>query len=765
MSAVVGDALTSKTGSHATATRRTLAISLAGIILWLAWVLIGLLTALPTADTGRDFIGRAGTIGCLFASSLVLALLGVRAWLVGVQLAVLVVVTPLVEATTYADSTAGTLLIVLGLTAGVGGRAGAATAVVLFGAAGHTVMSRVYGEALVLNLQDVVLATVLAFAGAAFMGALTTAATALDRAEAANAHQESVLLLRAAELAATTSHQRVLHDDVLGILNLIGEGAGQPERLRSQADAALTEIRRVMGTTAGTTEPGVNLPLRAVRPPESLRQLLDLVSAAAPVEVHVHAPRRLSVDFTDTQAAAVERALSEAIRNSARHAGVTEVGIEVRQDPAGVTLTVFDRGAGIEDGAQEGYGTQHSIRRPVEEIGGTVDITSSRGGTRVVLRVPMLGRSGVLGDAHDLTLAVARPVSWPLTLVGPALGVVWFALALRLAWPDPALVTVACGWLAVTVVTMVRLGRGPLTWRWVVGLTATVLSVQVIAATVLPPGSLLDWRSWTYGFSSVPLVLMAFVVPWRASLPVILGNASIPLLAAAVSPGLSEGVIPLGAVSGAATSPLAAALVGFLLRRQGRRLREQQARRRALDYDREVQRVRESCARRYFRQVEQQVVPWLAGVANGVTQAPDPETSRVARLLAMTVRDDLHAPGALDEHVQAAVADHRLRGGLVELRAGLDAVGADPDAQRVLGGLLKVAGEGSRIIVALQDGTPAHGLRISMVPPPDPVKLRGVAEDEKDRLDINADPFRAVVLLDLSDASRVTRDSRSVSTS
>jgi len=748
MSTSVGLGTTSKS-THAAATRRTLAISLAGILIWLAWVLIGLLTALPTADTGRDVVGRVGTIGALFGASLVLVWLGARPWLPLALLAALMLVTPLTQRTAYADSTAGTLLIVLGLTVGIEGHAGRAIAMVLLGSAGHTIMALTYGDALMLNLQDVVLASVLALAGAAFMGALTGAATALDIAETANVRQEGVVVRRAADLAATTANQRVLHDDVLGILNLIAEGIGQPDRVRRQAEAALAAIREAVGTLDNPGEAGATSPVPVPSPPESLRQLLERVCAAAPLGVRLVAPRRLATELTHGQADALVRALSEAIRNAARHAGVAEVDIEVTPEPAGVTIAVVDLGNGIAPGTSEGYGTRHSIRLPVETIGGVVDISSSPRGTRVALHLPVLAGGDLLVDAHDLTLAAARPVSWSLRLVGPIFGLAWIGMALPLAWPDPALVGLAFGWLGMTGLVIVRLGRGALTWRWVAGLTGAIIGLQVVAATMLPPGSLLDWRSWTYGFSAVPLVLMAFVLPLRASLPVIVGNASVPVLAAAVSPVLSSGVIPLGAVSGAVTSPLAAMLVGWLVRRQGVGLRQEQARRRALDYNRQVQRAREAGARRYFRQVEKQVVPWLAAVASGEKSASDPVTALAARQLAMTVRDDLHAPGVLDEHLQAAVARHRLSGGSVELRAGLDAIGSDARVLGLLAGLLDIADAGGRVIVALQDGDLAHGLRISLVPAPPPSAIEAVIASAEIAVTVNADDYRAVVLLDL----------------
>lgn len=85
----------------------------------------------------------------------------------------------------------------------------------------------------------------------------------------------------------------------------------------------------------------------------------------------------------------------EAVNNSARHAGCSQVSAALAFEKNALQLTVSDNGCGLnvaaEQNGRQGHGIE-SIRRRAAEMGGQIEIISGHGaGTRINLRVP-LGR-------------------------------------------------------------------------------------------------------------------------------------------------------------------------------------------------------------------------------------------------------------------------------------------------------------------------------------------------------------------------------------
>jgi signal transduction histidine kinase len=84
------------------------------------------------------------------------------------------------------------------------------------------------------------------------------------------------------------------------------------------------------------------------------------------------------------QAIHVFRILQEALNNVARHAGVSEVTVELRDEP--LRLRVADGGRGMAPKATPGVGLA-GMRERAAILGGTLRIESD-GGTTIVLEVP-----------------------------------------------------------------------------------------------------------------------------------------------------------------------------------------------------------------------------------------------------------------------------------------------------------------------------------------------------------------------------------------
>jgi ligand-binding sensor domain-containing protein/signal transduction histidine kinase len=78
----------------------------------------------------------------------------------------------------------------------------------------------------------------------------------------------------------------------------------------------------------------------------------------------------------------------EAVHNAARHANCSQVGIEIKMERSGITLTVQDNGTGFDTSSDsDGHGLA-SMRTRAKNLSGTVEVTSGSRGTTITLTVP-----------------------------------------------------------------------------------------------------------------------------------------------------------------------------------------------------------------------------------------------------------------------------------------------------------------------------------------------------------------------------------------
>jgi two-component system NarL family sensor kinase len=90
---------------------------------------------------------------------------------------------------------------------------------------------------------------------------------------------------------------------------------------------------------------------------------------------------------------ALYRIAQEALTNVERHSGATEVSVDLRGHRTGATLRIWDNGRGIpqstqEDGGKGGLGLRNMQER-IEQLDGTLSITSGRHGTVIEAKVPL----------------------------------------------------------------------------------------------------------------------------------------------------------------------------------------------------------------------------------------------------------------------------------------------------------------------------------------------------------------------------------------
>jgi signal transduction histidine kinase len=171
-----------------------------------------------------------------------------------------------------------------------------------------------------------------------------------------------------------------LHDSAIQTLVVLQGRADEPEQVRRLARRQERELRFLLSDMrdGGGT-----------RLADSLRAVANDVEDLHDVRVE-----RVIVGDTDDARItdAVSTAAREALVNAAKHSGESKVHFFAEVTTSTVTVLIRDRGVGfVPDETTEGFGLRSSIRVPIEQAGGSVEIRSGVGrGTAVKLSVPRI---------------------------------------------------------------------------------------------------------------------------------------------------------------------------------------------------------------------------------------------------------------------------------------------------------------------------------------------------------------------------------------
>jgi signal transduction histidine kinase len=211
---------------------------------------------------------------------------------------------------------------------------------------------------------------------------------------------------RAARLAERESLARQIHDSVLQALTLVHKrgrelaagGPVPPDQVAALAEMAAGQERALRALILRDPE-AERSPAGAPGATASLRAALEAVAAAErslPVTVGATGALWLPAAQVEELAAAVRQALD----NVVRHAGASRAALFAEEDAGAVVVTVRDDGRGFAYDerrllAQGKIGLAKSVKGRVEQLGGTMSVTSRPGaGTEVELRVPAPAREG-----------------------------------------------------------------------------------------------------------------------------------------------------------------------------------------------------------------------------------------------------------------------------------------------------------------------------------------------------------------------------------
>lgn len=448
---------------------------------------------------------------------------------------------------------------------------------------------------------------------------------------------------------------------------------------------------------------------------------------------------RLEQSLTTVERRAVMGAAVEALRNVQRHSGCDEAEVTMRRRRSSLRIDIRDRGVGLGDASVAGFGIDVSIVGRMREVGGDASVVELDRGTRVRLVWPAGRASPSLADSYERTVAASDPRAF-LAIAVPFLIAHGYVAVNYISASERPAAAAFTGIAAVLTClgTCRRLMRRAPTARWLCAVVATQLTLLAVGLWAAGPGALGDLRSWIVGASTVTLMLCAFVVPVRWLVALIAAPLGAVGVAVAFDPTLSAAE-SVGAFNAGFIATLCGGFIGNRLRRAEDDLRAQRRRGSAAVSDNERRHQVIAARRRYLAFTRTAIVPWLAQVADGAIDTAAPEVREQARQLSTAVRDDLFAAGFLDDDLRDAVRHFRVRGGLVELRAGLRASDRSPGTRVVLMELLTTLTAGHRVTITPSGAS--HGqVRIAVVPPVPPEVV------ERLRMPVDGDEYMSVLI-------------------
>jgi signal transduction histidine kinase len=191
-----------------------------------------------------------------------------------------------------------------------------------------------------------------------------------------------------------------IHDGVLSQLSALGRRAEYASLLLSEdPETAEEEMLRVVGM-AGEVHEGIRWIVRALRQDPAQLTLggeLTRISDRFRRNTNLMVELKLPLNEPQVPVDAIRHLgyiVTEALTNTWKHAGVDEASVVVRRVDGQAIVQVLDEGQGF-DPVEVGYEQTGlglwNMRERAQEIGGDVDIRSSRGnGTQVTVSVPLI---------------------------------------------------------------------------------------------------------------------------------------------------------------------------------------------------------------------------------------------------------------------------------------------------------------------------------------------------------------------------------------
>jgi hypothetical protein len=530
------------------------------------------------------------------------------------------------------------------------------------------------------------------------------AAAALHHENSERAHNES---------------RRLLHDEVISALNMIGNGL--PAATQQAASARALAVLELRGER---------------RERNDSVSVLARIANASPLTVNTQ-DDGWATDPSPPVVEAMMAASSEALRNVQRHSGVGRATLRASSQGPRILLTIADQGRGITAGKAPGFGIQRSITDRMAAVGGRAEVTSSPGkGTVVRLTWSPCPDPGAVTAINPLAVH-GRLLGYQLAVLPVAAS--HFVMALTQPTRSrTASVLLACllGWIVLA--TARRLAKHPATPRTMLVLAPLVLLLTAVGLTTVPDSGLLNLSSWPIDFAALILVLAAFEAPLRLLLLPVAAQIAVVVGFAVQDP--TVGVLdPFGAYFAAIVPVGFAYAVGRLIQSGTRNIHEQEAARSARRDEEAWQRSAEEARHRLRSDIDDRVRPLLERVAR--VGAADEVAVTEGRHLAAQLRDVLNFEDPLPTPLRIAVDEARARGLTVGVRRGVDTAASDSDT---LAEVLALVTAADSQVVTVFTGPDA---RVVVVPGLRPSAAIKVSVEVGKRCAVQGDHLRTTIRL------------------
>jgi two-component system, NarL family, sensor histidine kinase UhpB len=195
---------------------------------------------------------------------------------------------------------------------------------------------------------------------------------------------------------------REIHDVLGQDMTAMNMGLHRLERsFQETGDSRLAQVGELRTLVAGTLET-VRRISRELRPPmldelgfaEAVAWQIRTFAQASGLRVDQHIE---VIDLPASLATSMYRVLQECLTNAARHSGGNRLQVTVLTVKGELVMRVVDNGRGITKAQADASGSLGllGMRERVRLAGGTLTVAPlSRGGTEVVVRVPLAGENG-----------------------------------------------------------------------------------------------------------------------------------------------------------------------------------------------------------------------------------------------------------------------------------------------------------------------------------------------------------------------------------
>jgi len=213
--------------------------------------------------------------------------------------------------------------------------------------------------------------------------------------ELAASRAESTRLSREAGIAAERARlAREIHDTLAqGFTSIVALAQAVEPELEADTEAARRHVELIR-RTARENLAEARAMVAELTPTDlhdgslsaAIRRQCERLSAESGVTATVRADAELPQLSMATDVVLL-RTVQEAFANIRKHSHASAVTVALAPANDGVRLSVVDNGIGLGDGHAEGFGLR-GMRTRVTQVGGTLSVSSTPGGTTVTVEVP-----------------------------------------------------------------------------------------------------------------------------------------------------------------------------------------------------------------------------------------------------------------------------------------------------------------------------------------------------------------------------------------